>query len=98
MSERTWSLYEFEEGRDAWVQKEGPADELYNIVTTWFPTLGDDPYREALQMTNEVPSFWFVRVPNSQDEHGHIVTCTYWIDERYGSVRCYDFTTYNLPR
>lgn len=99
MSEQVWSLCEFEECLDAWAQRESPTDELCNIITTWFLTLEGDPYqREAVLIKNDVPSWWSIHVPDSQDGRGHIVNCTYRIDERDSSVHCYDFTTYNLLR
>ena len=90
-----WSPHEFEEYCDAWAAITNPADELHNIVVTWFSTLAENPYhREAELITNEkIPPFWFIRVPNSHDGHGDVVTCTYWINELDHSVRCCNFTS-----
>jgi hypothetical protein len=36
-------------------------------------------------------------VPNSQDDAGRVVVCSYWIFESQHLVRCNSFATLGLP-
>jgi len=36
-------------------------------------------------------------VPNTDDGLGHVVACSYWIEELRQAVRCDSFATSDLP-
>ena len=40
---------------------------------------------------------WFGAVPDTDDGLGHVVVCSYWIEETRRAVRCDSFATLNLP-
>ena len=63
---------------------------------TWILTRDDDPY-QAVRWETDFPNLWFGRIPNSHDGSGHVVTCSYWIEESSRIVRCDNFGTLSLP-
>ena len=54
---------------------------------TWILTRDDDPY-QAVRWETDFPNLWFGRIPNLHDGSGHVVTCSYWIEESSRTVRC----------
>jgi hypothetical protein len=91
-----WTLLDFLERLDAWVELERPVDDLQLIVTDWIMTRYDDPY-QGMRLVEGFPNLWFGPVPNSEDGRGHVVACTYWIEESRRAVRCDSFATLGLP-
>jgi hypothetical protein len=91
-----WALEHFIERFDAWVELESPNDDLRFIVMEWVFTRRDDPY-QGVRREPGFDNLWFGAVPNSQDGCGHVVTCSYWIQESNRTVRCDNFGTLSLP-
>lgn len=93
---RSWTLEKFLERFDAWVELESPTDDLRYNVMNWILTRYDDPYH-GVRREEGFPNLWFGRVPKSHDRSGHVVTCSYWIEESTRTVRCDNFGTLSLP-
>lgn len=91
-----WVLDQFLEQLDSWIERESPGGDLRLLVTAWVLTRDDDPYA-GVQREPEFDSLWFGPVPDSEDGAGHIVACSYWIDEEQRIVRCNGFSTLSLP-
>jgi hypothetical protein len=91
-----WTLGEFSERFRDWVELESPTDSLRRIVGNWILTRYDDPY-QGVQRVEGFPNLWFGQIPNSHDERGCVVTCSYWIEESSRTVRCCIFGTLSLP-
>lgn len=94
---RSWSLRRFEDYCDKWSKIATPTDELFEIVANWFVTRETDPYQGATKLEKSPLSLWFARIPNSHDGYGHVVACTYWIDEPHHTVHCHSFATLSMP-
>jgi hypothetical protein len=43
------------------------------------------------------PNLWFAVIPDSQNDVGEMVTCSYWIEVAARVVRCDLFGTLNPP-
>ena len=56
-----------------------------------------DPY-EGVRREPGLENLWFGAVPDSDRGPGHVVTCSYWINEASHTVRCDNFGTLSLPR
>lgn len=93
---RRWTLENFIERFDAWAELESPTDDLRCIVMAWILTRDDDPYQGVRRETG-FPNLWFGPIPDSHDGSGHVVTCSYWIEEARRTVRCDNFGTLSLP-
>lgn len=94
---RPWTLDQFIERFDAWVELESPTDDLRCIVMDWILTRDDDPYQGA-RREKGFPNLWVGRVPNSNDGSGNVVVCSYcWIKESSRTVCCDNFGTLSLP-
>ena len=65
---------------DAWVEQEAVTTDLQLIVLPWIMSRTEDPY-QGVQRTQGFDNLWFGPVPNSEDGRGHVVTCSYWIEE-----------------
>lgn len=73
-----------------------PSDDLRFIVLEWVITRYNDPY-QGVKRESGFDNLWFGPIPNSQDGCGHVVTCSYWIQESTRTVRCDNFGTLSLP-
>lgn len=93
---RSWTLENFLERFDAWVELKSPTDDLRCIVLAWILTRDDDPY-QGVRREKGFANLWFGPVPNSRDGSGHVVICSYWIQESSRAVRCDNFGTLSLP-
>jgi hypothetical protein len=91
-----WALEGFLERLDAWAEQEDPPADLRLLVTSWIMTRYDDPY-QGVQRAEGFDNLWFGPVPETDDGQGHIVVCSYWIEENRRTVRCDSFATLNLP-
>jgi hypothetical protein len=91
-----WVLEGFLERLDAWAEQENPPADLRLLVTSWIMTRYDDPY-QGVQRAEGFENLWYGAVPNTDDGLGHVVTCSYWIEETRRTVRCDSFATLNLP-
>jgi hypothetical protein len=91
-----WALENFIERFDAWVGLESSSDDLRFVVLEWIFTRRDDPY-QGVKWKTGFDNLWFGQVPNSQGGCGHVVTCSYWIQESNRTVRCDNFGTLGLP-
>jgi hypothetical protein len=93
---RSWELINFLERFDAWVELERPTGDLRCIVMNWILTRNEDPY-QGVRRERGFPNLWFGQVPNSRDDSGHVVVCSYWIEESSRTVRCDNFGTLSSP-
>lgn len=91
-----WTLIDFGERLDSWVLAEAPADGMKLIVTSWVLTRFDDPY-QGMRREPGFDNLWFGAVPSTQDGHGNVVCCSYWILEADRTVRCNQFASLALP-
>lgn len=86
-AERRWSLERFPEELTLWIEREDPADGLVLAAISWIMSRVDDPY-SGVRREPAIPNLWFGHVPGAVDENGLVVSCSYWIFERTGIVRC----------
>ncbi len=91
-----WRLERFAEHFESWIGREGPSTDLRLLVGFWIWTRAETPYL-GVQRADGFPNLWFGAVPDTEDGHGRVVTCTYWIEEERHAVRCDNFTTLDLP-
>lgn len=91
-----WTLENFLERFDAWVDLESPEDDLRCVVMAWILTRYDDPY-QGVRRDSGFENLWFGAVPESGHEPGNVVTCAYWIKESSRTVRCDNVGTLSLP-
>lgn len=91
-----WTLDNFIERFDAWVELESPKDDLRCVVMAWVMTRIDDPY-QGVRREPGFANLWVGPIPNTADGSGNVVTCSYWIDESRRIVRCDNFGTLSLP-
>jgi hypothetical protein len=94
--QRVWLLEDFLEKLDIWVKLEQPSDDLCLTVTAWILSRTDDPY-QGVSRESGFPNLWFGVVPDSRDDEGRVVTCSYWIEELRHTVRCDSFATLSPP-
>lgn len=93
---RGWSIAGFLDRLDAWAEMEKASDDLTLLVTAWILSRYDDPY-DGVRREDGFESLWFGPVPGSEDGAGHVVVCSYWIEELTRTVVCYGFATLDLP-
>ena len=91
-----WRLERFLSGLDAWDGREEPGDDLRLLVTAWIVGRQDDPYR-GVRREPHFENLWYGVVPDSNDEVGRVVVCSYWIFESEHLIRCNSFATLGLP-
>jgi hypothetical protein len=91
-----WVLEGFLDRLDAWLESEPVSDDLRVIVTDWVFTRDHDPYQDA-RRAGGFDNLWFSVVPESRNEHGRVVVCTYWIEDSRRTVRCDNFATLSWP-
>ncbi len=92
----SWTLENFIDRFDAWVERESPRDDVRVVVMDWILTRHDDPY-QGMRREAGFQNYWFGSVPDSQDGSGNMVTCAYWINESDRIVSCDIFGTLSLP-
>ncbi|HEY7102724.1 MAG TPA: hypothetical protein VH573_13900 [Mycobacteriales bacterium] len=66
-------------------------------MTAWIMTRYDDPFHGVVRAEG-FENLWYGPVPGSDDGTGHVVVCSYWIDERTETVACDSFAVLSLPR
>jgi hypothetical protein len=76
--------------------QESPSIELRTAVVDWIATRYEDPYQGVARQAG-FDNLWWGPVPRTY-RAGAVVTCSYWIIERDGVVRCDLFGTHNVPR
>jgi len=91
-----WTLENFVDALDRWIDRESPPQDLRNFVTAWVFSRYDDPY-QGVRREPGFANLWFGQVPGSQHGNGQVVACSYWIMELERVVRCDSFATLNLP-
>lgn len=91
-----YQLEDFLKALDEWTELEGPADWIRLSVLNWIFTRQEAPYL-GVKRERGFENLWFGPVPQTVDEQGRIVVCTYWINEHDHSVRCDRFATLSLP-
>ena len=91
-----WTLENFAEALDRWIDEEHPSEALRIHVTTWIFTRFEDPY-QGVRREPGFPNLWFGAIPGSTHEEDHVVACAYWIREGDRTVRCDSFATLGWP-
>lgn len=91
-----WSLAGFLDRLDVWADQEKAADDLKLLVTAWIMTRYDDPYA-GVRRAEGFDNLWYGAVPDTEDEFGQVVVCSYWIEERTRTIACDSFATLSLP-
>lgn len=91
-----WQLEGFLETLDAWADREDVGVDLRFVVTEWILTRVDDPY-QGVRREPGFPDFWSGVVPGSHDGDGHVVLCSYWVEESRRAVRCDNFGLLSWP-
>ncbi|MCK9921237.1 hypothetical protein MXD61_04850 [Frankia sp. AgPm24] len=92
---RPWTLVNFVERLDLWIDVEAPSDELRRLVTSWIFTRTDDPY-QGVRREAGFPNLWFGAIPRSARGE-QVVCCSYWIEDGAHRVVCDSFGTLNRP-
>lgn len=96
MADPLWGLDRFPEAFDAWALRESPSVELRYIVTEWAIFRMEDPFQGAHRQRGFL-NLWFAVVPDSWDESGELVTCSYWVDVAARVVSVDNFGTLGPP-
>jgi hypothetical protein len=91
-----WTLVGFDARLDSWAALEHPPSDLVIVVAHWVLSRFDDPYL-GMRREPEFDNLWFGPVPESEDGQGHVVACSYWIEESTRTVRCDNFATLSMP-
>jgi hypothetical protein len=91
-----WRLERFSENFESWIERESPSTDLRILVGTWIWTRTETPY-QGVHRAGGFENLWFGAVPNTDDGLGHVVACSYWIEESRHAVRCDNFATLDLP-
>jgi hypothetical protein len=91
-----WRLERFSEHFESWIERENPHTDLRILVGGWIWTRAETPYL-GVRRADGFANLWFGAVPNTDDGRGHVVSCSYWIEELRHSVRCDNFSTLDLP-
>lgn len=91
----SWTLRDFLEQLDIWVDLEKPEEDLRMQVTLWIMSCLDDPYRNA-RREPAFPNLWYTTIPRSY-RNGTVVLCSFEIVETVHEVRCKGFGTLNWP-
>lgn len=91
-----WRLIGFEERLEEWQRSESADDDLLLIILPWVMSRSEAPY-SGMKREPEFDNLWFGPVPNTEDGQGHVVACSYWIEEESHCVRCDSFATLSLP-
>ena len=91
-----WRVERFAEHFESWIEREDPATDLRLLVGFWIWTRSETPY-QGVQRAEGFKNLWFGAVPNTDDGLGHVVACSYWIEESRQAVRCDNSATLDLP-
>ena len=91
-----WRLERFAEHFESWIEREDPTTDLRLLVGFWIWTRSETPY-QGVQRAEGFENLWFGAVPNTDDGLGHVVACSYWIEESRHAVRCDSLATLDLP-
>ena len=90
-----WTLRDFLERFDEWVERENPPENWAIGTMAWIHGLLDDPYSHASRHP-EWEGWWFSVVPGAQD-HSAAVVCLYRVDEARREARCSTFSILSKP-
>jgi hypothetical protein len=82
-----WKLVRCEEALKDWDAREKPDGDTRLLVASWVMSRHDDPYAGVRREPN-FPNLWFGRIPDTDDEEGAVVTCSYFIHARIRVVQC----------
>jgi hypothetical protein len=91
-----WSLTDFVDRLDAWIDLEQPDRDLRLMVTAWILTRYTDPY-QGVRREPGFDNLWFGKIPRAVDLDDKQVVCSYFIFERARVVRCNDFASLSWP-
>ncbi|MGH3932404.1 MAG: hypothetical protein ACRDTF_20790 [Pseudonocardiaceae bacterium] len=91
-----WELKKFIERFDAWAELESPSDDLRPRVLEWVMSRRENPY-QGVDRVSGFPNLWFGQIPNSDDGHGNVVVCSYWVTVSTNTVTCDNFGTLSRP-
>jgi hypothetical protein len=90
-----WTLVDFLDQLDRWVEQECPPQEVRIAATAWIFTRCDDPY-QGVRREPQFENLWYGPIPDT-DVGDTVVQCAYWINERTRTVRCDSFATLSRP-
>lgn len=98
MAERvpSWALDGFLERFDEWAAQETPTQDQRTATMAWIMSRYDDPYEDAAREA-VFDDYFFARVPDTEDDKGQAVGCSFWIIEITRTVRCDRIATLSLP-
>ena len=95
-SHQVWTLENFLDRLDQWVELEGPPEQVRLTATAWIMTRVDDPY-EGVRRAPGFENLWFGPIPGSGHGPGLVAACSYWIFERERRLRCDSFASLARP-
>lgn len=96
VAEPRWNLVGFDQCLNEWVASESPSEAQRWTTGNWVLSVMEDPYRGMRREGGEA-NLWFGLVPGTNDTDENVVTCSYWIFEASGTVRCDRFAIMRLP-
>ena len=91
-----WHLVRFIEHLNRWAEIELPDPDTRLRVTAWVMARHDDPY-SGVRREPGFPNLWFGRIPDTLDEHGTVVICSYFILATTRVIRCNGIGRLSLP-
>lgn len=91
-----WGLVGFLERFDEWAAREPVTPDQQRAVLSWVLSRSEDPY-QGVRRAPGFENLWHGWVPNSNDGKGHVVACSYWIEESTRTVRCDNFGLLTWP-
>jgi hypothetical protein len=94
-SEALWTLADFIDRVDAWIDRDSPDDDLRLVVLDWIMSRCEDPYR-GVRREAGFPNLWYGVVPYSQRAMTAVL-CSYWVVESEHVIRCESIATLGLP-
>ena len=91
----TWTLLDFEDRYDRWVEIDGQDDDLRLEVLAWLVGRQDDPY-QGVKPDPRIPGLYYGTIPHTEVD-GRAVLCSYWIFNDQRQVRMDSLATLALP-
>jgi hypothetical protein len=66
------------------------------FIIDWIMSRAEDPY-QGVQRERGFENLWWGVIPNTDDDAGKVVVCTYWVNESSRTVRCDMLALLNRP-
>lgn len=89
---RRWQLEGFLELFDQWIAVEGLEEygDLPLIVLNWVHARARNPYA-GVRREPDLENLWWGKIPESADNRGRVVVCSYFIYESESRIQCATF-------